>query len=162
MRKIYYTLFLAFGLPLCAVAQSRASVNGSVNMSPLLQLDVSYPNNLQLEFDDLTEFSKGKVYQSCINLSIKSNAPWVVSVRSGTQSFSAPANSGSAIPSNLLSLKPSHKTEFIPVTNVPTPLLYSENDNVENQYTLDLKMSTPWNAMGGQYGLNFIFSISPQ
>lgn len=162
MKRIF--IFIAsIGFPLFANAQSNVSVNGSINMPPLLQLDVNYPDNLNLEFDDLEEFAKGKVYHSCINLSVRSNSPWVVTVKSGNNNF-LPLSSGNAsnVPASILALKPSNRAEFVPVTNVPVPLLYSENDNVENQYTLDLQMNTPWNAEGGQYGLNFVFSISPQ
>jgi len=85
-----------------------------------------------------------------------------VSVKSGNNAFKSTSNVRTSVSSNIISLKPSGTNSYIPLTNSPTPLLFSDNDDVVNNYTLDLKMDTPWNAEGGQYGLNLIFSISAQ
>jgi hypothetical protein len=156
----YINIAILALMPLAGFSQNT-SVQGSVSMPSLIDLEVSYPNNLQIGFDNLEEFAHGKEYHNCINLSVKSNCPWVVSVKSGNNEFKS-SNTQASVPSNIISVKPSGTPNYIPLSNMPVPLLVSDNDNVVNQYTLDLKMDTPWKAEGGQYGLNLIFSISPQ
>ncbi|MBS1781406.1 MAG: hypothetical protein JST70_18920 [Bacteroidetes bacterium] len=156
-----YIILLSLLLPLIGYSQN-ATVQGNVSMPSLIDLEVTYPNNLQIGFDNLEEFAHGKEYRNCINLSVKSNCPWVVSVKSRDNMFSAQSSGKSIISPDIISLKESRSVAYTPVSNVLTPLIISNNDDVINQYTLDLKMATPWNAEGGQYGLNLIFSISAQ
>ncbi len=161
ISRYTYIILLSLLLPLSSYSQN-ATVQGNVSMPSLIDLEVTYPNNMQIGFEDLEEFAHGKEYRNCINLSVKSNCPWVVSVKSGNNAFKSTSNVRTSVSSDIISLKPSGSSAYIPLTNTPTPLLFSDNDDVVNNYTLDLKMDTPWNAEGGQYGLNMIFSISAQ
>ena len=161
--RIAYIYIIGLLSPLSAFAQNNGtSIQGNINMPSLIQLDVNYPENLNIGFDNLEEFAKGKVYPNCINLAVKSNCPWVITVRSGNNDFATAAKTSTTVPSSIISVKPSNSNEYVSVSTTPKPLLVSDNDNVINNYHLDLKMGTPWNAEGGKYDLNFVFSISAQ
>ena len=162
MRTFILTLTIS-ALSYTGIAQVKtAHLDGSIHIPTLVDLDVDFAvNDFNLRFDEWEQMDNGRVYQNAIHVYVKSNAPWIVKVKSRDPYYNSLSVQGSTnIPSQLISIRPSGSPDFLPLTTAQQTILASTNNNIENHYYLDLKMDTNWISNGGNYNLNVAFSLS--
>ena len=165
MRIIFTFLLL---IPMFARAQgpqeppSFEYANGSLEIPSLLSIILSQPGTQQLQLNKWSDFTSGKEYPGVCNVTIMSNVPWMMSVRAESPYFTPlSADAGDHVPVSLVEVKTDPGTYKTLSTN-PEMLIQSTNNNIVNQYTVDMRLKRPFGLEGGQYTTDLRFIISAQ
>lgn len=138
---------------------SEATVSGFIEIPALMEIAVTHAESKEIVFSTVDEYNNGITSRGFANIKIRSNTPWVVSVMTD-QSFSTNSNIG--IPASAFSLKETSKSRFMPLSNTPQTLLISNNNSIENNYSIDMKLTPRFGLYGGLYSANLIITLSQQ
>jgi hypothetical protein len=160
MKK--YLMFILL-IPVCVQGQTYIkSVSGTVNIYPLIEMNINTLMSDQINFSSSLDYNQDKVVNSQYDVSIKSNRPWQVTVRSNNPVFTASGGASENVSVGLIALRKHNTIPFIQLTTTPQMLLSNENNNVVNAYSLDLKVSPPWDYHGGSFTTILLFTASHQ
>ncbi len=161
-------LIIALFIPIATFGQrvdrqaAITGVNGNISMPALMSLDIIPLANQSLSIQTFPEISDGKVYRAYVKLKVKSNSPWVITVRADNRYLSSGKSIAGELPAGTFYLKQSGSSNYVLVSNSAQPLIYSNNDLIENEYYIDLKVGPSFDYRGGQYDFNLVFTILPR
>lgn len=143
---------------------SSASAYGSVNMPTLMSIDCSTsPSHENIVLNSFESYNNGVVVPYFVNINVKCNRPWVINMMADGKFMNKMSSDGSPnMPVGIYSLKSVSNNEYIALAPAPQTILRSENNLVDNSYSLDLRLKPEYGYQGGQYGVNIIFTLSPQ
>jgi hypothetical protein len=159
MKTILFALLIFVSVP----AKGQHRLPGSINMPPMLEIDVDQLNMQGFNFGAISDYSAAKIISGCYKLSIAANAPWLVSVRTSSPHFHKLSPQGAEnIPVSLIGIKKSNSAAFTQLSQVPQTLIRSENSNVHNNYLLDVSMAPPMDYEGGHYSVHILFYATLQ
>lgn len=137
------------------------TVNGSIDVPALLSLNIVSNNQQQLVFSSIDDYSYGKVLSNIANLNVKSSCPWVISIMTN-ESYAHSSSSNEDVPVSIFSLKESNSNNFVVLDNSPQTILVNSNNNIENNYSIDLRVKPEFGSRAGDYSTNVIFTLSKQ
>lgn len=140
---------------------SMVTVNGYIEIPSLLSLNIVENNHQQLVFSSIDDYSYGKVLSNIANLNVKSSCPWVISIMT-SESYAHSSSSNEDVPVSIFSLKESNSNNFVVLDNSPQTILVSSNNNIENNYGIDLRVKPEFGSSAGEYSTNVIFTLSKQ
>jgi hypothetical protein len=114
MRKLFLLLtivgFVSFSLTLKAQLMDEKNVTITMDLQPILQLNMTTPDQIDFVFDKITEYSGGIIKYGATTLKVSSSVPWdlyaVGTSTQGTLFWDVQANYGlgNANASNLIPL----------------------------------------------------------
>ena len=160
MKKCLVFIFL---IPFGVYGQSyMKATTGIVNIYPLIELNITSLMSDLVNFSSPLDYNQDKIVNAQYDVSIKSNQPWVVTVRSNAHVFTASGGGSADVPVSYVGLRKHNTLPFIQLTTSPQMLLTNENINVVNNYLLDLKVSPPWDYHGGTFTTTLLFTASHQ
>lgn len=164
--NVYTFIFLLFN-SLNSISQSTISqpVMAQVNINSFMSLKVSKTSDLDFKFNSTDQLESGIVKNSVLQVRIKSNKNWQLSVSSLTPNMlSAGPDSYTIIPAEIFSIKKSNLSTFIPVRQNPTSITNGQRgtDTGNNNFLLDLRAKPGLENGSGFYSVVLIFTISPQ
>jgi hypothetical protein len=138
-------------------------VVGNIVIPTLQSLTIKTTSNAPLQFSTGDEFSNPKILNKFYTIVVKSNVPWTVSVEPASDlKDGSLLQSEGVFPANLISLKKSAENTFITLTGNQQELLKSDNNNIINIYSLDVRINPGWKYAGGFYSLGLVFTLTPQ
>lgn len=162
-------LFLLFITPLLTYAQggpgsngpnfTSVSVPGYIEVPVLMDLNISTNNMPQLTFSSIDDYTYGKVVNAIANFNVKSSCPWLITI-SAPEEFAHSGNNN--VPVSIFSFKENLSDNFIPISTTPQTFLMSSNSNIENNYSVDLKVKPNFGSQSGLYSTNVIFTLTKQ
>lgn len=159
MRTIL-SILLIFASP---IIKAQHAVPGSISMPPMIEINIADLNTQGFHFGGVSEYSAAKFIPGCYNLSIAANAPWLVTVRTSSPYFEKLSPQGADdIPVSLIGIKKSTSGTFTQLSSLPQTLVQSENNNIHNNYLLDVSMAPPMNYEGGHYSVHILFYATLQ
>lgn len=137
------------------------TVNGYIDVPALLSLNIVANNNQQMVFSSIDDYSYGKVLSNIANVNVKSSCPWVISIMT-SENYAHSSSSSEDVPVSIFSLKESNSNNFIVLDNSPQTILVNSNNNIENNYSIDLRVKPEFGSRAGDYSTNVIFTLSKQ
>lgn len=149
------------GNPQNGATASMVTVSGYIEIPSLLSLNILPNTQQQMVFSSIDDYTYGKVLSSIANINVKSSCPWVISIMT-SETFAHSSSSNEDVPVSIFSLKESSSNNFVVLANAPQTILVSENNNIENNYAIDLKVKPEFGSRAGDYSTNVIFTLSKQ
>lgn len=147
------------------LSQNIQPVNARVNINGVMTLKVNKTGNLDFKFNTVDDLVQGAAKLNMFSVDIKSNKNWNLSVSSLTENFlAAGPNSSTAVSANIISIKRSSSSTYVPVAQNPTSIATGVRgtNTPTSKFNLDLKVTPGLNYDGGFYTVVLLFTISPQ
>lgn len=147
------------------LSQNIQPVNARVNINGVMTLKVNKTGNLDFKFNTVDDLVQGAAKLNMFSVDIKSNKNWNLSVSSLTENFlAAGPNSSTAVSANIISIKRSSSSTYVPVVQNPTSIATGARgtNTPTSKFNLDLKVTPGLNYDGGFYTVVLLFTISPQ
>lgn len=163
MKKFLFAILI---LPFSVFGQSQTlaqqSVSGSITIPSLVSLNITHVGDMSLNLRNIQEMELGKQFNNYLKVRVRSNRPWIISVMNDSRYFtkSTGANS-SMVPTNIISMMADGGSHYINLDTSPQQLIQSNNNAIENNYFIHVKVGPTLDFHGGQYHTNFIFTITP-
>lgn len=173
MKSKYLILIalVVFSCPVTGRAQSsddtpqHAEATGYIGIPSIQSLTVTKRGNTFLSFDEVIDYENGKVCESCFNANVKSNVPWMISVRSADKFLTTSGAIGQASTSSIFSIRGNNSASFSPVSYSPV-ILASGNATTSEKEGVNIPVSIKalpgFNQNSGVYQLDLIFEITAQ
>ncbi len=163
MKKLLLAILI---LPLSAIGQSyttaQQSLSGSITIPSLVNLNITPVGDVSLNIMNMGERALGKQFNNYLKVRVRSNRPWIISVMNDSRYFTKPAGANSGlVPTNIISMMADGGSHYVNLDTSPQPLIQSNNNAIENNYFIHLKVGPTLDFHGGQYHTNFIFTITP-
>lgn len=138
-------------------------VRGTIVMPVLSDLTINVTQDRDLNVKSFENIIGGKLYSGYVKLNVKCNRPWIVSVVANNSTFYTSTSSGiQTVPVNVIKLKRTGTDKFINLSSLPQVILQNENNLIQNNYSLDLKVQPEFGYSGGRYNFDMTFTLTPQ
>lgn len=163
MKKILLSILL---LPFISSAQNypssgMQSLQGKIIVPDLMNMHVMSTHNQAIRIKNMQEVAYGKYIRNYMKIKVKSNRPWIISVMSNNKYLTSTSGASELVPVDIFSLQPEGIDQEVILTNTPQVLIQSNNNALENNYFINLKVGPTFNYNGGRYYVDFIFTLTP-
>jgi hypothetical protein len=165
MRTLLFLIMIAMSCISNAQSNPQAgplSAFGNITIPSLMSLQVEANNGL-VNFENLSDFKSGKMYQGFLNLKVVSTQPWLISFRTLNASFTPLTPGASAdMPVSVMRIKRTGTANWISLSNITQPLLSSGNNQISNSFQYDALFELGWKYRSGNYTTTILFTLTPQ
>lgn len=112
------------------------------------------------------DFASGITMGSYLNVVVKSNVAWTLSVQAQNAYFSAMSEGGSTnMPASVLSIKPSSSSNYFNLSTSSQTLKSGGKGSSTapgNAFSIDVKFSPGFSYKGGIYTIGLMYTLSQQ
>lgn len=149
-----------------AGAQSfQASVSGSATVYAIQSLTLT-GGSIIPNFTSFEHYLNGVEVKGYLNIGVKSNKAWTLSVKAQNAHFSPMSAGGSTnMPSSVLSVKPSTSSDYKTISTTSQTIKTGNKGDTNasgNAFQLDIRYNPGFSYKGGIYTLGLIYTLSQQ
>jgi hypothetical protein len=168
MKKRILPVCLLMAWPFISGAQttsssgSQQSISGTISMPLLQNVKVEILNNSPLTFETLDEIQDGKIIKSYCRVTVISNAPWTLSVKSNAPFLLNSDPRRPAMSSEMISVKAMSQVSFRPLTADFQEFYENQENQLVTVFEVDVRVKPSLKTTDGNYDANLVFSIKPR
>lgn len=159
MKKIILSAAIAFSA-IFVHAQSSSSVSQTVTLNLVNAINVSVTSATggNFVFDDVDKYQNGLTNLNAATVQIKSNRPWLGSVKTATANFSGPANAP-VMPASVLGIRQSGTNSAFGYLST-AGFIYGTGDRGVNSYNVDYNAVPGFGYDAGTYSISVVFTAT--
>jgi hypothetical protein len=133
-----------------------ATATGAINIPPFATVSATIMNTEQGVFENWDDINNGKIIDNYASVTVKANKPWVLYAKV----YNSTGNNDKVV---TYRLREKSQQRFIELSDVATPVLYSNNNMIVNNYNFDIELKTSYKTFQpGYQNVNVVFTVSPQ
>ena len=141
------------------------STSGNINVSSIQSLTLSGGTTVPT-LSTTDDFASGVTMAGYLNVVVKSNVSWTLSVQSQNSYFTAMSQGGSTnMPASVLSIKPSSSSNYFNLSTSSQTLKSGSKGSSTtpgNSFSVDVKFSPGFSYKGGIYTIGLMYTLSQQ
>jgi hypothetical protein len=141
------------------------STSGNINIASIQSLTLSGGTTVPT-LSTTDDFASGITMGSYLNVVVKSNVAWTLSVQAQNAYFSAMSQGGSTnMPASVLSIKPSSSSNYFNLSTSSQTLKSGGKGSSTapgNAFSIDVKFSPGFSYKGGIYTIGLMYTLSQQ
>lgn len=153
MKRIKFISALAFALFISFQTYAQTTISGSVEVGNLQSLQLTYNQTAPIRISEMNEYIYGKTIPAYCKIRIIANNNWRL-MAALDDSFVK-----RKFPEGMVSLRIDGYTDFISIGNLPTELFYNHNKQIENNYTITVRVQPGLITLDELNNINMYFSL---
>ncbi|MBE7173524.1 MAG: hypothetical protein INR73_23330 [Williamsia sp.] len=161
MKKLFLSAVIGLSA-FVAHAQTSSSVSQTVTLTLVNAINISITSatGTNFTFDDVSKYQNGLTNLNAATVQIKSNRPWIATVKTATANFAGPANSP-AMPASVLGIRQSGTNSAFGYLST-TGFTYGTGDRGTSSYSVDYNAVPGFNYDAGTYTISVVFTATQQ
>ena len=161
MKKIILSAAIAFSAFIAhAQSASTASQTVSLNLANAINISITSATGTNFVFDDVNKYQNGLTNLNAATVQIKSNRPWIATVKTATANFSGPANAP-VMPASVLGIRQSGTNSAFGYLST-TGFTYGTGDRGISAYSVDYNAAPGFGYDAGTYSISVVFTATQQ
>ncbi|PZP50647.1 MAG: hypothetical protein DI598_05115 [Pseudopedobacter saltans] len=116
------------------MSQAQNTATGSVNIPALQSIRADNLQSSNIDFTKLSDYHDGVEIKSFCKLTIKCNYAWKLKIQVVNTSYNG------KIPVGVVSVRLPGNNKYIPISENATTVLVCNNDNISNEYLVNLRI----------------------
>ena len=161
MKKIFLSATIVLSV-FVAHAQSSSSVSQTVtlNLVNVINVSITSSTGTSFVFDDVNKYQNGLTNLNAATVQVKSNRPWIATVKTATANFSGPANAP-VMPASVLGIRESGTNTGFGYLST-AGFTYGTGDRGVNSYSVDYNAVPGFGYDAGTYTISVVFTATQQ
>ncbi len=141
----------------CYSSLAQTSASGQIDIPRMHSITPLVLDEKPIDFSSISDYKNGVIISEYCKILVKSNYAWKLNAR-----FSKESAGNTAASKNLVSVRVSGSKDFIPLSTTPTTIQVSNNDNISNEYYIDLKIDPKLGVNANLLLLNIDYTLAAQ
>lgn len=141
----------------CYSSLAQTSASGQIDIPRMHSITPLVLEEKPIDFSSISDYKNGVIIPQYCKVLVKSNYAWKLNAR-----YSKESAGSTAITNNLVSVRISGTKDFVPLSSTPTTIQVSNNDNISNEYYIDLKIDPKLGVNANLLLLNIDYTLAAQ
>lgn len=158
MKKLILSAAIILSAFIASAQSSSVSQTVTLNLINAINVSITSATGTNFTFDDVNKYQNGLTNLNATTVQVKSNRPYIATVKTATANFSGPANAP-VMPASVLGIRESGTNTGFGYLST-TGFTYGAGDRGVNSYSVDYNAVPGFEYNAGTYTISVVFTAT--